>query len=347
VDLLFIPIFASVILIVGGPLFIVPLTLFATFGYLAVRRTAKLKEMITEREQTDARKNDFVIEALEAMPTVKSFSMEPLMMRRFERLQLTVSDVVRRTILLTNAAQTYASLYASISAAAIVGFGAILVIDGRLTMGGLACCMLLSSQLLQPLMRILTAWNEVHLANHRRERVAELFDIAKEDDEQDDEIDTDASHESAALPISFPPRSGPAQISLKKMSIQHEGYDPLFENLNLKIEKGAFVAFKGEDGSGRSTLLHSLTGVNIPKEGSLFFGDLPLNKHTQETIRQRVRYVSQSPDIFRGTLLENLNVFGRISADDCLQAAKLIGLHDEVSRMPQGYDTMIEKIGRA
>ena len=184
VDALFIPLFGILIGVIGGWLVFVPLCLFVVFGILSFNRTKKLRTAIAEREKTDARKTDFVIETLDAISTVKSLAMEPSLMRRFERLQLASSDIVRRTITLTSAAQTYASAFASLSTIFIVGIGATLVIHDQLTIGELACCMLLSSQMIQPLGKILSAWNEVQLVEHNRSNVDSIFESDAEIDIQ-------------------------------------------------------------------------------------------------------------------------------------------------------------------
>ncbi len=175
VDILFIPVFSLVIMAVGGVVFGAVVALFALFGFLAFKGTQSLNNAINERETFDARKQDFIIEVLSAIQTVKANAMEPLMMRRFERLQSAASIVTKKMITLTGAARTYNNTYAALSTVTIVCVGALLVLNGRLTLGALACCMLLSSQLLQPLMRSLASWNETKLAQHRRERIASIF----------------------------------------------------------------------------------------------------------------------------------------------------------------------------
>ncbi|MCK5744936.1 MAG: hypothetical protein KAH44_01930, partial [Oricola sp.] len=175
IDILFIPVFSLVIIMVGGVIFSAVVALFALFGFLAFQGTKSLNETINNREAFDARKQDFIIEVLGSIQTVKANAMEPLMMRRFERLQSAASVVTRRMITLAGAARTYNNAYAALSTVAIVTVGALLVLNGRLTLGALACCMLLSSQLLQPLMRSLASWNEIKLAQHRRERVEAIF----------------------------------------------------------------------------------------------------------------------------------------------------------------------------
>lgn len=329
VDILFIPIFASIIILVGGPIFFVVLALFALFGYLALRRTRSLNAAIAERETHDARKNDFIIEVLRTMQTVKSTAMEPLMMRRFERLQSSASMITQRLINLTGEAQTYSAMYASLSVIAIVGVGAVLVLNGRLTLGALACCMLLSSQLLQPLMRSLASWNEIQMAKHHRSRITKVFS------EEQANCESNAEETNS---FRYGEIFSPAKISIKNVTVQYGDNEPLFEDLSLDIPKGALIAIKGADGSGRSSLLRLLLDDTPVAKGAVLIGDTPISSGA----RTAVRYVDQTPTIFRGTILDNLTLFGEISTKAALAASRTIGLDDEVSRMPLGYDTMLK-----
>mgnify|MGYP003700322777 CR=1 FL=1 len=323
VDILFIPIFAGVIVMVGGAIFFVVLSLFAFFGYLALRRTRALNDTIAERETHESRKHDFVIEVLRAMQTVKASAMEPLIMRRFERLQSAASMITKRTINLTGTAQTYSAMYASLSVIAIVGIGAILVLNGRLTLGALACCMLLSSQLLQPLMRSLASWNEIQLAKHRRERISTIFSDSKEE---------------APAQVHYQRKVNPKKITLKNVTVQYGDAPPIFSGVYLEIPAGALVAIKGADGSGRSSLLRLLMDDTPVTQGEVLIG----NDNNLSNARGSVRYVGQTPTLFRGTILDNLTLFGELPAKTALMASRIVGLNDEIVRMPQGYDTMLK-----
>ena len=326
VDVFFIPIFAAVIILVGGLIFSVMLTLFVIFGYLALRRTQALNEAIADREEHEARKNDFVIEVLTAMQTVKASAMEPLMMRRFERLQSSASMITRRIINITGDAHTYTAVYASLSVIAIVGFGAVLVLNGRLSLGALACCMLLSSQLLQPLMRSLSSWNEIQMAKHRRRQVAKVF--------ENEEID-DAPSPSGSQ------NRRPLKAVLENVTVQYGDAPPLFERLNLDIQAGSFVVIKGVDGSGRSSMLRLFMNDTPVAAGRVIIGD----EGDAENSGGAIQYVGQTPTIFRGTILENLTLFGELPAKVAIAASRLIGLDDEIVRMPMGYDTMLKNSG--
>ncbi|MCA8895215.1 MAG: ATP-binding cassette domain-containing protein [Amphiplicatus sp.] len=327
VDILFVPVFSCVIILIGGLVFSAVVALFAIFGYLAMKGTRSLNEIIAERENYDARKQDFVIEVLRAIQTVKACAMEPLMLRRYERLQSSASVITKKMITLTGTAQTYNNAYAALSTIVIVSTGALLVLNGRLTLGALACCMLLSSQLLQPLMRSLTSWNEIKLAQHRRDRVNAIFE----------------NGEAQALPRQrMAERFSPKSISLKNVTIQYGDGDPIFKNLSLDIEAGSFVALKGEDGSGRSTLLRALVQDAPVVEGEIAIDGKVATPDAPNTLRRHVRYVGLNPVIFRGTILDNITLFGEIPAKIALSAAKFTGLDEEVTRMPLGYDTLLK-----
>ncbi|MBT8471605.1 MAG: ATP-binding cassette domain-containing protein [Marinicaulis sp.] len=331
VDVLFVPIFAFVILLVGGILFVVPVLLFCIFGCFSFYRTRLLYSEIKKQEKIESRKSDFMIEALRSISTIKSHAMEASLLRRFERLQLASSDTLRQIILLTSAAQTYATTFAAVSTIAIISTGAFLVVDQKLTVGGLACCMLLSSQLIQPLTRIMASWNELQLAEYNQQKVEAIFE---------NENSSLAAVGESAKKIN----AGPAAIQMNGVCIQHGNSRPLIENINLNVAAGELVAIRGGDGSGKSSLLRTLTGTIVPKHGTVRFGDTELSPETQPKIRRAVRYVGQEAVIFQGTILENLTTFGKASVSSAINASKLIGLDNEIIRMPKGYDTRIENV---
>lgn len=330
IDILFIPIFAGVIILVGGPIFFVPLTLFAVFGYFAMKRTKNLSRTIAEKEEQDARKYDFIIEALKSVQTIKSMAMEPLMMRRFERLQAASSVVIRRLVGLTNETQNFSALYAAMSAATIVFIGALLVLNGRLTIGGLACCMLLSSQLLQPLLRSLAAWNESQLATHRSGRVKDIFEGAPASEETQTDVENTQLFNAEFSAKSF---------ALRNLKLSYGDGTVLFENASLNAAAGDLIAIRGDDGSGRTSLLRTMIGDITPEAGEILIDGEPIDVLDASSLRASVRYVGQTPTTFRGAILDNLTLFGALPAASALWASKLIGLDDEVIRMPLGYDT--------
>jgi ATP-binding cassette, subfamily C, bacterial LapB len=97
------------------------------------------------------------------------------MLRRFERLQQSVAEITMRSILVSHTSQSAALIYGNLSQIIVVAFGAIRVIDGQMSIGALACCMMLSGQALQPLLRAISLWTENEVVNHRRAELRQLL----------------------------------------------------------------------------------------------------------------------------------------------------------------------------
>ena len=322
IDLPFVPMFGLIMYLVGGPIVLVPIILFCVFAALAVYRSRKIRKVVEERDKHDNRKYDFVIETLSGMHTIKSMAMEPQIMRRFERLQHQVGELSYQSIILTGAAQSFGTLYASLSTIVLVVYGAHLAIAGQLTIGGLACCMLLSSQIIQPLLRSISMWSEVQTMRYRREEAAHLFEMPPVTDK--------------IVPLTN--LSG--RIRLSNLSFQYkDDAKPLMRGINVDIAPGEIIGLKGGDGSGRSTLLRMICGDLKPTEGSIFIDDVDLSGPDAERVYPRIGYVDQTPFAFRGTILENLTMFGGTSPLKAREAAELIDLETEIKRYPTGFDT--------
>ena len=177
IDLPFVGIALIVMAIVGSTMVLVPAVLFFIFAALAIGRAREFREILDSRTAQDNRKYDFIAEVLAGIHTVKGMAMEPQMQRRFERLQQAVAETTMASILTGQASQTSALLYGSISQLIVVAIGGTQVINDHLTMGALACCTMLSGQILQPLLRAISLWTEKESVNHRRAEVRLLLDL--------------------------------------------------------------------------------------------------------------------------------------------------------------------------
>ena len=329
VDILFIPVFIAIIYLVGGPIILAPVILFGAFAIATLKRTAALGGLITDREKQDSRKSDFIIETLRAIYTAKATAMEPLILRRYERLQSAASLITKRLIQSTSGTQNIGAFYATASTITVVAIGALLVFNGRMTVGGLACCMLLSSQLLQPMMRLIMAWNETKVAEHNREQISAFYEST-----QNWRPQSDGFHKAKI--------GNPDPIQLDNLTIQYGDHTPLLSSATLKIAAGEMVAIAGEDGSGRSSLMKIVAGATKPHSGSVTIAGETIDDDNRTRMRSKIRYVDQNPIIFRGTILENLTMFGMSSVKKVRWAASLIGLEPIIFRMPLGYDTPLD-----
>lgn len=323
-DLPFILVFLALIGLVGGYLFAVPLVLFAVLGVATIISGNALRDVHEKRMEHDDRRHDFAIEILQGISTIKSMAMEPQIQRRFERLQRNSADTNYQTIVLGNMSQTFGNTFANISMIFMVSIGALLVIDGRLTVGALACCTLLSGRTIQPLLRAIGLWSQLQSITLAREHVAELFELPVPDDQE-------------LAPVS----TGPGDISIRNLSFGRPGQpELLLENVNLEIPAGTTIGIRGNDGDGKSTLMNLISGDAKPLSGDVLIDGVSTSGPAHRALGEYIAYVAQKSYIVQGTILENITMFRTGEAVDKARiAAQLIGLEENIHRLPEGYDT--------
>jgi len=324
IDLPFVGIALVVMTIVGSTMVLVPAILFFIFAALAIRRAREFREILDSRTAQDNRKYDFIAEVLAGIHTVKGMAMEPQMQRRFERLQQAVAETTMASILTGQGSQTSALLYGSISQLIVVAIGGAQVINDHLTMGALACCTMLSGQILQPLLRAISLWTEKESVNHRRAEVKSLLDLP------------------AAEPVSADIPNLVCNIRFENVSFKYDSAANLaFEVVDLSIKAGAMIGIKGQDGSGRSTLLKLIQGDIKPATGRVTVGGIRTIEPGFPAARRYIAYVGAAPVIFSGTIMENLTVFSPEKRDFARKMSQLIGLETIINLLPDGYETML------
>jgi ATP-binding cassette subfamily C protein LapB len=324
IDLPFVTIGLIVMTLVGGMMVLVPVLLFFFFAALSIRRSRDLRDVIEQRSIQDNKKYDFVTEVLGGILSVKALAMEPQMQRRYERLQHAVAETTAKSILAGQAAQASAVLYGSVSQVVVVMIGAIRVIDDQLSMGALACCAMLSGQILQPLLRTISLWMENETVGHRRNEVNALLSwpVGACGGSRQEKID------------------GPIVCENVGFSYSADS-TPIFSNLNLDIPMGTVIGVQGEDGSGRSTLLKLLRGELHPTVGTVRIAGVSTSDPFFSDIRREVAYVGSVPVIFRGTILENITLFrpekNGLARNMCL----IVGLDQVINVLPEGFETRL------
>jgi ATP-binding cassette, subfamily C, bacterial LapB len=329
IDLPFVGIALLVMAIVGGAMVLVPASLFFVFAALAIGRAREFRRILDARTAQDNRKYDFIAEVLIGIHTVKVMAMEPQMQRRFERLQEAVAKTTMSSISTGQANQTAALLFGSVSQLVVVAIGGSQVINDQLTMGALAACTMLSGQILQPLLRAISLWTEKETVDHRRAEVKSLLDLpsAEVAGETDTSIKGDIRFEN----------------------VVYRNPDDLNHTLavrDISIEAGAIIGVKGNESSGRTTLLRLMQGEIQPTAGRVMVDGASTFAPRFSSIRRHIAYVGAVPAIFSGTIMENLTMFGPEKRDFARKMAQLLGLEATINLLPDGYETKLgEGIG--
>jgi ATP-binding cassette, subfamily C, bacterial LapB len=329
IDLPFVGIALIVMAIVGGVMVLVPASLFLGFVALAIGRAREFRRILDARTAQDNRKYDFIAEVLTGIHTVKVMAMEPQMQRRFERLQEAVAKTTMSSISTGQANQTAALLFGSVSQLVVVAIGGSQVINDQLTMGALACCTMLSGQILQPLLRAISLWTEKETVDHRRAEVKAFIDLPFADAPSPIHTDTKGDIRFENVTFKYP-----------------NDLNRTLAIADLSIEAGAIVGLKGKESSGRTTLLSLIQGEVEPATGCVMIDGVPTSDPRFAAMRRHIAYVGASPVIFSGTIMENLTMFGPEKRDFARKMAQLLGLEATINLLPDGYETKLgEGIG--
>jgi ATP-binding cassette subfamily C protein LapB len=326
VDLPFTLIFLALVFAISPLLATIPLVLFMLFAAVAFERGRKLRVVTRSRAIAEAKVRDFLVEALNGIVTVKAFAMEQQILRRFERLAEQASGFTYNLIQLANHAQNLGSLASTSTQLATVTVGAVLAINGEITIGALACCTMLSGRLMQPLMRLVSAWNEIHAVIVAGETAKPIFDLPST---------SRIKPPSAAEPL-------PAGVTFDNVTFRHESRAaPVLAGASLSVKPGEIIAITGANGSGRSTTAQLALGQLVPQAGQVLIDDIPAAL-AATGVCGTLAFVDHHVTSVRGTVLNNLTMFRDGEGIDSAGAvARLMGLEDDIHRLPRGYETRL------
>lgn len=321
-DLPFVIIFLVLIYIVGGWLVFVPLTLLMIFTLLIAQFGRWMKNSIQQRHTLDDRRFNFMAEVLSNIHSVKSMTMENLIQRRYERLQETNAEMGEGLNRGGSLASSMGVLFSQLMIVSVIFAGAMNVLSGQMTPGGLAACMMLSVRALQPLVRSLSVWLRYQSFDAAHKRLSEVMHMPSEDNQGKAEL----------TPIC-------ESLELRDINLSHEGGAPLFSGLSLDIKAGQCVAIRGDSGSGKTTLLSMLDGLVKPDSGEVLVDGIPIEKFASDTIPKEVAFLPQSGSVVAGTILENMTMFDQSLNQEALRIARELGLDRVVAGMKLGYET--------
>jgi ATP-binding cassette, subfamily C, bacterial LapB len=327
VDLPFVAIFLALLAASSAWLALIPLVVFLVFGITAIARGLELRKATAERMSAEAKIRDFLMEALNGIVTAKALGMEQQILRRFERLSEQAAGCTYNVVRLADNAQSYGSMVSILTQIATATAGAVLVINGQTSIGVVACSTMLAGRIIQPLLRLVAAWNEIQGVLVAMETAKPVFDLP------------DAHHR--ALPAGDRHRR-PAQLIFDKVTFAHQaGRTPVLAEATLEVQPGEIVAISGRDSSGKSTVGRLAAGQLIPQKGQIWI-DRVAASMGEARLRGAVAVVNHQNATVRGTVLNNLTMFRDVERlEAAREAARVIGLEKSINRLPRGYDTRL------
>ncbi|MCF6807973.1 ATP-binding cassette domain-containing protein [Thiotrichales bacterium 19S9-12] len=323
-DIPFILIFLALIFYIGSLLVLIPIITLSILILLMLRNSNALQTGLNDKQSSNNRRMSFLVEIFRNIHTVKTLSLEPFMLRRYERLQDRTSEINYELSLVNSELQNNTSLLSQFTVILIVTCGALYVMHGDLTVGGLAACTLMSSRVLQPIGRSIGIWHRMGTIRQAEKAIQEF-----------DELKPKAKYKSM---INSGKIKGYYQLS--DIFIQ-AGKHTLFENLSLTVKRNETLAITGSNLSGKSTLLSILAGLVKPDSGEVLLDDELIEKYDAEFLAEHIAYLPQHSVIFHGSIIDNMTMYRPELNEKALLVAKQLGFDIAVNRLPNGFETIL------
>jgi ATP-binding cassette, subfamily C, bacterial LapB len=325
IDLVFAAIFLVLLMIGSGWLAAVPLVIFFVFGLVAIQRGRTLRGATAGRISAEARIRDFLIEVLNGIVTVKALGAEQQILRRFERLSQQAAAHTHEIVRLADDAQSFASIISVLTQIATATIGAILAVKGEISIGVVACSTMLAGRVIQPLLRLVSAWNEIQGVLVAEETAKPIFNLP---------------HSGRVAMQATRGEHQPASVVFDNVwYAQGGGQVPVLARASLNILPGEIISITGRDDIGKSTVARLAAGQLTPNYGSVLVDGIAVHGAAGFE-RGTVAIVDSGNAIIRGSVLNNLTLFRDAEQLEAARAAvRVVGLESEINRLPHGYDT--------
>lgn len=323
IDLPFVLILIVTMALIAGWLVLVPIGILMVFAVLTLQFGRRLRQCFEEREDQDNKTYDFVAECLRGVITLKGLSMEPFMFRRFERLQKSRAVTNYSTIQASSTAQSISAILGNVTIIGTVSIGAMYAIAGDLSIGTLAACTLLAGRIIQPVVRFAGLWSEFQKLELALQEASELFSLPQKTGEA-------VVDHSDVAPV----------IEIKDLSIR-KNEKTICGPFSLSIGEGECLGITGPDSLAKGEFLKALSGLSEIDDGEVLYNNNDV-AHYRNGNPGSVVMVGPKSELFDGTILENISLFGTgPTIEEVRWAAGMTGIETDINRLPLGYDTPV------
>ncbi len=209
-----------------------------------------------------------------------------------------------------------------------LGAGALLVIDGQLSPGGMIAANVLMSRALAPIDMLVGAWRGFIGARGAFGRLEALL----------------AAHPERDPALSRVAPQGALTLQ-DVVAVAPGRAEPILKGVSVAVSPGTVTVVLGPSGSGKSTMARCMVGIWPGVSGEVLLDGLPIDGWDRNELGPYLGYLPQDIELFEGSIAENIARFGEVSSEKVIAAARSAGLHEMILRFPKGYDTPIGEAG--
>lgn len=290
------------------------------------------EKMNRDTMEANAVLSSSIIEDINGIETIKSLTSES---QRYQKIDKEFVDYLKKSFTYSRAESQQKALKKVAHLLLNVGIlwmGAVLVMDGKMSLGQLITYNTLLVYFTNPLENIINLQTKLQTAQVANNRLNEVYLVASEFEEKKTVEDLSLMK---------------GDMTFKQVHYKYGYGRDVLSDINLTVPQGSKVAFVGISGSGKTTLAKMMVNFYDPSQGEISLGSVNLNQIDKKALRQYINYLPQQPYVFNGTILENLLLGAKegTTQEDILRAVELAEIREDIERMPLNYQTELTSDG--
>lgn len=291
----------------------------------------KTYKMFSLQSKTRGEQTAFIDEMISNQKVAEAYNMNDENLERFDDINNRLADYSLKATFFSSITNPATRFVNSIVYAAVALFGAILAVNGGITVGILSSFLAYANQYTKPFNEISSVVTELQNALACASRVLKLIEEESVTPDREDAVDIENPQ---------------GEIEIRDLAFSYSPEKELITNLNLKVKPGMTVAIVGPTGCGKTTLINLLMRFYDANSGEILLDGNNILDITRNSLRKNIGMVLQDTWLKSGTIAENIRLANPNATDEeIVDAAKAAHAHSFIKRLPDGYQTFIGEDG--
>ena len=266
--------------------------------------------------------------AVSRYETIRYFNLIEAIRRSWAKIIGQIVDIREKLEANKNVLSSLMSSLATLLTIIIIGWGAVLAVDGEISVGALIGANILAARAIAPIVRFVQCYEPLSKSDKSLAELNSLLTLP-----QDKDSGTEIKDFSGKLVI-------------KNLIFRYpQNKNPVFEGLSFDILPEELTVIRGSNGSGKTTLIKTLAGILDFERGQIFLDDIEISQISPHWIRKSLIYMPQEPNFVDGTLLDNLIGIREIEKSKFHEILKLVDLENFVNSDPKGVNLLLSDRG--